>query len=212
MKQKAFILKRSKDAWGHIDFMKNQEGAIHVPFEGDDYIRLNTMDIKIVDFPFQICFASDFSIIPMIDYPHNDLNLDILSQKMLSVFKDLDDFKYNEIPVIMFDHKEMEAYHIEQGELLEDLQRRNEDYIAIQLLDYTDVFDRENSEYEEDFLDPDEVGDIDKLVLKWPKKGFPPLFRLDESATKLFVSEQAKNALEAANIKGCEFEEVEVSG
>jgi hypothetical protein len=49
------------------------------------------------------------------------------------------------------------------------------------------------------------------MKLKKPINGFPPLFRLDESRSKLFISEEAKRALELSDIKGCIFEPIEVS-
>jgi hypothetical protein len=47
--------------------------------------------------------------------------------------------------------------------------------------------------------------------LKEPLGGFSALFRVDVISSSLFISQSAKEALEAAGIKGCVFEEVEVS-
>lgn len=192
--------------------MEHQRGAVRIPINDESDIAVDLISTRAFKTPEVLFFASDYKIIPAIDFPKNDIGLTIFSNKMLRIFTNLGDFKFRSLPTIMFDHKEMEAYHIEEGELLEDLKKRNEDYIAIQLMEFADTFDRDNSIYEEHFINPERVGDIDKLVFRVPENGFPPLFKIDEIATKLFVSEQVKNALEAANIKGCEFEEVEMSG
>lgn len=52
---------------------------------------------------------------------------------------------------------------------------------------------------------------VSKYVFKEPKDGFPPLFRVFEKPSSIFISEEAKKVLEANNIKGCIFEEVEVT-
>ncbi len=208
-----YKLKHNDDSWGHIDFIDHQRGAYQIPVDSEVYNDIGGMQTtRDLELPKAIYLAADYNIIPEVDYPHNSLLADVLSKKMLSVFTELSQLEFRTVPVIMFDHKELEAYHIEEGELLDDLKRRNVDYVALQLLKYTDAFDRENAEFEENFLDPDEVGYIEKLVLKEPADGFPSLFRIKEDITKLFVTEQAKDALEAAGIKGCVFEKVEVSG
>jgi len=210
MNRKIYQLQYSDEAWGHIDFTKNQAGAVRVPIDYNSTLDVDMVGIRNVELPNQLFFASDYKIIPAIDFPKNDIGLTIFSNKMLTIFTNLGDFKFRSLPTIMLDHKEMEAYHIEEGELLEDLKKRNDDYVGIQLMEYTSAFDKENSEYKVSRAIPDMIR-IRELVLKEPEKGFPPIFKIEEDTTMLFITEQAKNALEAANIKGCVFEEVEVS-
>jgi len=201
---KIFKLTKSDDAWGHINYIKHQCGAYHIPFEGDDNIYDDmVLDIENTELPNEFCFGADYNIIPKFDFPANSL--------MLHIFTSLTNIKYRTVPVVMYNHKELEAYHIEEGIGLDDLKERNDDYLALQLLEYTNVLDLDRSIYEEHFLYPGKVGSIRKLALKRPEKEFPSIFKIEEDSTLLFVTEQAKNALEAFDIKGCIFEGIEVS-
>ncbi|MEC3907484.1 hypothetical protein VOI54_10675 [Tamlana sp. 2201CG12-4] len=38
----------------------------------------------------------------------------------------------------------------------------------------------------------------------------PPIFRINESPSKIFVTDKAKEALETNGVRGCVFEKVEV--
>jgi hypothetical protein len=196
---------------GHINYVKHQEGALHIPFKGENDISYYMSSIENFELPKVINFGADFNVIPKTDFPFNSLLLTILSNKMLVLLADLADFKFRKVPVVMFNHKELEAFHIEEGIGLEYLKECNQDYFAVQLMEYTDAFDIENSLYEEHYLYPEKIGSVRKLTLKQPDKGFPPIFKIEEDSTLLFITEQAKIALETAGIKGCEFEEVEVS-
>jgi hypothetical protein len=82
-------------------------------------------------------------------------------------------------------------------------------FIAVQLLEHLDIFDWENSVYEPDLTRTDLVDSIDKLVLKQPQDGFPPIFRLSVYPYVLFVSGKARMALEQVGIRGVVFEEIE---
>jgi hypothetical protein len=81
----------------------------------------------------------------------------------------------------------------------------SEDYLMVQLLEFTDAVDSELSEYEEP--DPESIfpPKITRLILRQPVGGFPPFFCIDELFPYLYVSPQAKQALEDAGIRGLEF-------
>ncbi|MEW5675621.1 hypothetical protein ABGT15_04855 [Flavobacterium enshiense] len=208
---KVFILNKSENSRGHIDFVEHQVGAVNIPYEKQDDLYGQIIGIESFDLPKQLYFGADYKIIPTIDYPANSLLIDIMSNQMLTILSGTGEFKFRTIPVIMFNHKELEAYHIEEGIGFEDLNERNEDYLAFQLMDFTAAFDKDNSVYRMSRAFPDEIGSIQKLVLKEPINGFPPIFKIEEDVTLLFITEEAKTALETAGIKGCEFVEVEVS-
>lgn len=50
-----------------------------------------------------------------------------------------------------------------------------------------------------------------KISFTRTKNGFPPLFKMEENLADIFVSQKGKEALEKQNIKGCIFEQIEVS-
>lgn len=211
MTSKVFKLKRDSSYEGNISYSKTNEIAIHIPFQGSNSIGSLMMGVRNDEFPETIFFGADYDIINNIDYFRSDLSIQIMSKKMLTILKSIGDFKYRFLQLVMFNNKELEAYHIEEGILLEQLKERNENFIGLQLMEYTDAFDYENSVFELDDLFEDEVGYIEKLVIKKPISSFPPIFKIKEATSQIFITEQAKIALEAAGIKGCEFEEVEVS-
>ncbi|MEW5675622.1 hypothetical protein ABGT15_04860 [Flavobacterium enshiense] len=208
---KIYKLRNDFKYLGKINYVKYQEGAVHIPFEDEKDISFFMSGIEKHKLPEKICFGADFNVIPKSDFPINSLLLNILSKKMLSILNELGNFKHTLVPIVFFNHKELEAYHIEEGIGLDDLRIKNNDYIALQLLEYIDAFNKEKSVFEEHYLYPEKVGSIRELVLKEPLNGFPPIFKIEEDSTLLFITEEAKSALESAGVKGCEFEEVEVS-
>lgn len=76
---------------------------------------------------------------------------------------------------------------------------------------FTDAFDFDASEYTPIPDRPDRVRFIRKLVLREPAGGFPPLFKIKQKASPLFITEKTRAALESNGIVGCVFSEVAVS-
>lgn len=187
-----------------------EKDAFCIPFDGIDDFGSNMMDIDNFDIPSRLYFTANFQLIPKYDYPLTDLTAPVMSKRMLEVLLGIKEFKYKCVPAVMIDDLYLENQFDESGNLKEDVPF-NEDYYAVQLKEYSEVFDRENSEYQKSLIFPDKVGAIEKMVLKEPEEGFPSLFRIKESRRHLFLSQEAKEALDAAGIKGCVLEEVEVS-
>jgi hypothetical protein len=83
----------------------------------------------------------------------------------------------------------------------------NEDYVAVQLLEHIDVIDLQHSTFET--LEPNSIFTprITRLVLRQPLQGFPPIFRLNRVGedVSIYVSIEAKEALEEAGIRGLDF-------
>ena len=134
-----------------------------------------------------------------IDYLHTEPRLPIISKRMLSVLENVRDFPHQVIPVVIEDI-EMSSFG--------DLDRSgkvNTDYVAVQLLEQLDIFDRENSVYSLSSIIPNRVSHIEKLVLEVPESGLPPIFRIKDNRTYLYVSPEAKAALEEAGITGIRF-------
>jgi hypothetical protein len=138
------------------------------------------------------------------DYPYNKNRFPIMSRRMLSVLTSVGSFSYQEIPAVMIDttavYSEEERGYVRTG-------IKNNNFSLVRIPEYLDIFDWENSVYK---LDPDLPGRIKtltgkKIVLKEPKEGFPPLFRVSAMPYALLVSAETRTALETAGIRGVEF-------
>ena len=120
-----------------------------------------------------------------LDYPRVDPDYPIVSKKMLDTLLSVDEFSYVVKPLIIYDCK---------------LGKTMEDFVFLHLLEQLDILDKENSLY---------YGKLkiapSQAALKEPRGGYPPLFRVKGAGLKWFVSEEAKEALEEADIKGLRF-------
>jgi hypothetical protein len=139
------------------------------------------------------------------DYPYANVNWSIMSKRMLNTLLSVKEFPCRtwNVPFVGFPDNAPE------GLLREGLSGgvRHDEFIAVQLLEHQDIFDRENSTYKlwEIFPDPDAIMSIRKLALKVPEDSLPPIFRLKVLPGQLYVSPEGRAALEAANIKGVRF-------
>ena len=137
-----------------------------------------------------------------IDCLYTEPDIPVMSKRMLSVLRSVRDFPHQTIPVVIEDTEAA------KGDWLRRSGKVSTDYVAVQLLEHLDIFDREKSIYEPNFLDPNNVGDVEKLVLKVPESGLPPIFRITDKPTYLYVSPEAKAALEEAEITGIRFVDI----
>ncbi|MDX8363431.1 imm11 family protein [Cytobacillus sp. IB215316] len=184
--------------------------AYSIPFEGEEELGSNVMGISEVELPKIIYCTADFRFLPhKTDYPRVDFNAPVFSKKMLEVFLELGEIQFRSVPVIMVDDSYLDDPFKGDG-TLKDVVNWIE-YLLVQLTEYTNVFDYGKSEFDECIVFPGDVGVVHKLVLKEPKGGFPPIFKVEECEEYIFISFEAKKALEKAGVKGCEFEPVEVS-
>ena len=78
----------------------------------------------------------------------------------------------------------------------------SDDYVLLQITEHLDTMDLDRSVY--DYYDPEVnmLAGIDKLVLKDIGQEYPPIFRLAQCPADLFITDAAKQALEAAGIRG----------
>jgi hypothetical protein len=143
------------------------------------------------------------------DYPYirEVRNWPIISRRMLDVLLSVGNFPHQVIPVIFksIDHPSYSDEERRAKSLI-----RNHDYVILQLLELSDVFDMEKSEYntERGVADPEMIllTDVWNVVLKEPPGGFPPIFRIKGYELRLYVSAEAKQALEDAGIQGLDFD------
>ena len=137
-----------------------------------------------------------------VDYLYTEPLLPIMSKRMLSALRSVGDFPHQVIPVTIEDIEVIsESFPESSG-------RVSTDYVAVQLLEHLDIFDHEKSVYRQSSISPNGVGRIKKLVLQISGKGLPPIFRIIENSTYLYVSPEAKAALEEAEITGIRFVDI----
>jgi hypothetical protein len=140
-----------------------------------------------------------------LDFLHSDPSWPIMSKRMLYILCSVGDFPHKVIPIRIFDYSLKDKVDNYLKKEYYPPEVCNQDYVVVQLLEPTDAVDRELSKYEEP--DPTSIipPGITRLILREPIGGFPPFFFIDELFPYLYVSPQAKQALEDAGIRGLQF-------
>lgn len=195
----------------YIIFHKNEKSDTEfvsylVPFDGSKDI-IAFIKPRARKIPNKIYFQANFRLLNRTDFPNNDVKWPIISKKMYNTLLSCGNFPHKIYPIIMVDDTvPWEERTDKNGILREDI--INTDYVAIQITEFTDVFDYENSKYTESGIFPGKVGIVEKLVLKIPENGLPPLFLLKEKSTSILVSKEAKEILEKEGIRGIEYDDL----
>ena len=118
-----------------------------------------------------------------LDYPRPDPLYPIVSKKMVDTLLSVGNFNHEIKLLTIYDWKSEET---------------TDNFVFLHLLEWKDIIDRENSVYYK-------RGGVRKVALKEPRGGYPPLFLVKDDELNWFVSEEAKEALEKADIKGVHF-------
>jgi hypothetical protein len=168
-------------------------------FEGDD-LSLLFCRPQMLNFPKRIEFRgvseffqiNDPDSVLTTDFPNVREDWPIMSKRMLSALLSVKYFPHQAIPVVMLPNNWEST-------------PENHNYVAVQLLEHLDVFDWDNSFYDIDPKWPNIPKNIEHLVFKEPQTGFPPLFRDSTKRTRLYISAEARAALELAGIRGLKF-------
>jgi hypothetical protein len=168
--------------------------ADHETTEDNDWRVVNAQ------MPKEIVFTVSQKWLKDTDFPYieNVSFWPIMSKKMVKVLLSVGDFPHQIIPTTFKD---------KSGKILEP------DYVILQLNQISDFIDRNESIYtmKQAVVDPNRsfICRIKKLRLVKPENGFPPIFRVKWNVPYLYVSAEAKNALEAAGIKGLRFSPID---
>ena len=162
------------------------------------------MDINDYELPDNIYVDAFFDLLAQINYPMTDLFWPIMDKKMYEVLLSCGNFNHNPIPIIMVDSSIAPKNRFDKNEKLHS-SVRNDNYVALHLKSYAELFDYDKSDYDPHELFPEDVGFINNLVLKEDSEELPPIFRLKECMARIFVSHYAKEALTKAGIKGLSF-------
>jgi hypothetical protein len=143
-----------------------------------------------------------------IDYPYTDVGWPIMSKRMLDTLLSVGDFRHRSYPLLMVDCEQIYDERLDKDT---NSGIEYDNFFAVHVLEDLDVFDWENSIYERSSKNPNAVKETEKIILKEPITGFPPLFRVITVPlrTDLYVSAEARTALEIAGIRGVDFIQVE---
>ena len=184
------------EEWGTVDAKVIGELA--------DWESLNLIftDPELINSINEIKMEGSLCDFEEIDYLYTKPDLPVMSKRMLSVLRSVRDFPHQAIPIAIEDNE------VAEDSMTERSGKVNTEYVAVQLLEQLDIFDKEKSDYDADDDDPDEIEYINKLVLRVPESGLPPIFRIKENSIYLYVSPEAKTALEEAGITGVRFVDI----
>jgi hypothetical protein len=160
--------------------------------------------------PEEVLFEANFTTLDKTDFPYNNVNWPILSQRMLNCLLEVGSFRHQVVNVTMIDDRIRTKARYDAGGRLKPSAIRS-DFKAIKLLESANVFDSNRSEYNKKESPPGFAFAIRKWVLKTPPGGFPPLFRVSASPASFFVSQAAHEALQRMGVKGIEFQDVELA-
>jgi hypothetical protein len=161
--------------------------------DGYDYCVVNAQ------MPKEILFVAERKYLSMTDFPNLEYAdcWPVMSRKMAEVLLSVGDFPHQIIPVSFVDHLDMPIEC---------------DYVILHLTERSDLLDTNKSIYTREPVMDDSgrtfICDIEKLVLKEPGNVLPPMFRVKWTEVYLFVSAEAKIALEAAGIQGLRFNRI----
>lgn len=197
-------------SWDSSHLIDDNLDAYHLPFQNSEMASLLFLHPKYRDkLPLQLLFRANFNLIPKVDYPLTDLNIPILSKKMITIIQKCGNFNAIFTDVIMIDDTYLDNIFNSNG-ILKNEVKKDISYKALTIVDREDCFDFKNSVYMPNELNPNIPGYIKKLVLR-KNYNFPPIFRINESSSLLLITEFVKNLLQESYIKGCLFEEIETT-
>jgi hypothetical protein len=165
-------------------------------------------ELEELNLPQKIEFDAIGEVLEVIDYPYTDVMWTIMSKRMLDVLLSVGNFRHKAYPVVMID---CEQIYNEELDIKSISGIEYHNFYAVHVLEYLDVFDWEKSIYEKSKKNSNVLKNIEKVALKEPPKGFPPLFRVAAPPidVRLYISSEARIALELANIRGVNFLQVE---
>ena len=173
-----------------------------IPFEGLQDFEFHMGDNNKYNVNRTILLQGDFDVIPNnSDFLVVDIRVRLMSRKMIAILEEDKRVSLNKVDTVILDGSYLDPLFDDKGNLVDNI-RTNKDYQFVQVLNFSDVFDRENSIFSYMRSNPEKINAIKKLVLKEPSDGFPAIFRIEEKPNKLFVNEATKQKFEENNIKG----------
>lgn len=183
--------------------------VFHHPFKGDEKAVYIWGGSAVGEIPNPLRAYADKQRLAKLDAPEFSLGLRLFSKRMIDVLEAIRPFKYRALQTHIFD--------LELRDWSEKHQGRNpvyadacEDFVVFGLEEDTDCFDFDKSIYKPSRFDPSLPNIIKRKVFKYPELGFPPVFQL-RGLSGLYISGEAKIALENSGVENLNLHPVEVS-
>jgi hypothetical protein len=203
---------RGVKAYGlmHDTETMNQDLGSHaqvVPFERYEEISTGMSDpSEPVEFPNPVQFHGLLSTVKQTDFPVTEEGWLLMSKRMVEVLESVGSFPHRVLPTRILEGDIGQS--LAEGDRRFDVQGNfkpefyTDDYVLLQLTEHLSTMDLERSVY--DYYNPrvNMLSGIEKLVLKDIGQEYPPIFRLSHCPVDLFITDVAKQALEAAGIRG----------
>ena len=150
------------------------------------------------DLPDPFYCYGNVDLTKSVHFPRLSAGLPVMSKQMLEILLAIEDFKIETKPLYVIDNKHKKRIY-GKADKFSDFETY-EGYYIFKLSPNSEVFDCDNSVYEPSPINPNRPGVLEELVFKTPASGrFPPIFSLLE-ATGQYISEEAKERLEANKI------------
>ena len=184
-KSLAWRLESNPDHLSELPDVRHDLSGWHTPVGEDYYCLLNYT--RELDISIPVTFSALSDAVFYTAYPHNDLMWPIMSKNMLEVLYSAGEFPHHLFPIQV----------TQAGAVIDQLE-----FFGVQLLSHQDYFDWENSVYDRQRSSQRRVAGVEVFVLAIPEEGLPPIFRLSAVPTYLFVSDEARQALKEAGIRG----------
>jgi hypothetical protein len=130
----------------------------------------------------------------------------VISKRLLDLLLTIKPFDYRAIPLVIVDDTEREIQFLPSGEVRPGV-KTNTNYVLVKLLRHVPM-DREKSIYRQKIFEGKEsISGISKLELIEPEDGLDPIFRVKETSSSLFVTEEAQIKMEQHGIQGIAYYE-----
>jgi hypothetical protein len=226
MKSAAYHLFRHRSETGEPEFDAE-------PIDREPLDNAGFSEVAPLVLPPRLELVANFGRLRETDFPViRASNLPVMSRRALDALLAVEPFPYVAAPVLMIDNKKIMPFALEtardngrEGEpLLVDLAwaidahcydlagtpnpgLTKSDFVIVQLTSHIDALDVEASVFSTLPDRPNDIFSLRKTVLK--DVPLPPLFRLSAYPFTLYVSAAGRGALEAAEIRGAWFRDIE---
>lgn len=166
-----------------------------VPFDG--YSKAMEFRPSRRQYPQYVDFLGrSLDSLELTDFPNADMTL--VSQRMATALQSVGRLGAQMVPVRIYRDGEPDVDPVNS-------------FVLLHFVEQLSCLDYENSIWSKERCTRDIIRPIIREVaLRTPPAGFPPIFRLAQAPTLLFVSGAGRRAMEAAGVRGVDFIELEV--
>jgi len=187
--------------------------AVHIPFKMSQELNaglISEINSKIL--PKVVYFYANFNLLKINQFIMSDLTtVPIMRNDMLDLIIGNEPIPFISVPAIMIDDKFKNDAFDATGNFIATVPHKT-NYTIYGMYESINAFNFEESVYSPNPYLPGSIYKIKKIVLKSQNGFFPRIFKINEAMGSNFIREDVKDLLEKNGIKGCVFEEVEVSG